>query len=66
MADVILFNQVLSACNTQADPVEVKGLRLGYPINFWNDTANEVSTLELRGAICPLQRGLCNLWDPDG
>eukprot|EP00891_Asterochloris_glomerata_P000681 jgi/Astpho2/681/Aster-x0031 len=41
VADVILFNEILSACNTRAAPVEVEGLRLGYPTNFWNDTASE-------------------------
>ena len=64
VADVILFNEILSFCNTRAAPAEAKDLRLGYPTNFWNDTASEVSTLELMSAIRLLLRGLCSLWGP--
>ena len=44
MADVMLFNDIFSECSkTKAySSVVPKGLRVGYPRNFWNDTGEEV------------------------
>ena len=42
MADVKLFNSLFSDCSTAYQPVTAKGLRVGYPRNFWEDLGWEV------------------------
>ena len=42
MADVKLFNSIFSDCGSAYSPVTIKGLRVGYPKNFWVDVGEEV------------------------
>ena len=40
-----LFNSLFSDCQEVYPDVELKGLRMGYPTNFWADLGDEVSIL---------------------
>jgi hypothetical protein len=51
MADIKLFNTLFSDCSSANRPVNVKGLRVGYPINFWEDVGEEVGLLLLRRCV---------------
>ena len=43
VSDVALFNSLFSDCQEAYPDVELKGLRMGYPTNFWADLGDEVS-----------------------
>ncbi len=43
VSDVMLFNSLFSDCNDAYPEVELKGMRIGYPKNFWADLGDEVS-----------------------
>ena len=43
VSDVALFNALFSDCQEAYPDVELKGLRVGYPTNFWADLGEEVS-----------------------
>ncbi len=45
MADIKLFNTLFSDCSSSYSSVAVKGLRVGYPRNFWEDLGEEVGLL---------------------
>ena len=49
VSDVALFNVLFSDCQEAYPEVELKGLRVGYPTNFWADLGGEVR-------ICPWTR----------
>ena len=42
MADVMLFNSIFSDCSEGYPEVALKGMRMGYPTNFWADLGEEV------------------------
>ena len=44
VSDVALFNSLFSDCQDAYPDVELQGLRMGYPTNFWADLGDEVST----------------------
>jgi hypothetical protein len=48
MADIKLFNTLFSDCSSAYSSVTVKGLRVGYPRNFWEDVGEEVGLPVLR------------------
>lgn len=43
VSDVMLFNSLFSDCSEAYLEVELKGMRIGYPTNFWADLGDEVS-----------------------
>jgi hypothetical protein len=43
VSDVMLFNSLFSDCSEAYPEVELKGMRIGYPTNFWADLGDEVS-----------------------
>ena len=45
VSDVMLFNSLFSDCSEAYPEVELKGMRIGYPTNFWADLGDEVSAL---------------------
>ena len=45
VSDVALFNSLFSDCQEVYPDVELKGLRMGYPTNFWAGLGDEVSVL---------------------
>ena len=51
--DVILFDGIFSDCQPKqaVPPVELKGLRIGLPTNWWTDLGNEARCLTIIGAF---------------
>ena len=45
--DIILMDQLVSVCNTTIPSVDLEGLRVGYPTNWWSKLAEEVCFLHL-------------------
>ena len=45
VTDVMLFNSIFSDCTEVYPEVELKGMRMGYPTNFWADLGEEVCAL---------------------
>lgn len=43
LSDVMLFNSLFSDCSEAYPEVQLKGMRIGYPKNFWADLGDEVS-----------------------
>lgn len=43
VSDVAFFNALFSDCQEAYPEVGLKGLRVGYPTNFWADLGDEVS-----------------------
>lgn len=35
VADVILFDDIFSDCNSSRQEIQLNGTRLGYPLNYW-------------------------------
>ena len=42
VTDVKLLNSIFTDCAKDYSDIDVKKLRLGYPINFWKDIGDEV------------------------
>lgn len=56
VSDVMLFNSIFSDCSEAMPELELKGLRVGYPTNFWADLGDEVRIIKSCGAcmVCDL------------
>lgn len=47
VADVILFDDIFSDCNSSRQEIQLNGTRLGYPLNYWEGLdAKAVDTFE--------------------
>lgn len=42
VGDVKLLDTVLNSCSRKDRNITLKGLRLGYPVNWWQDIGQEV------------------------
>ena len=42
VTDVKLLNSIFTDCTKDYSSINIKELRLGYPINFWKDIGDEV------------------------
>jgi len=52
VGDVMLFNSLFSDCHDEHPDVELEGLRVGYPTNFWADLGEEVRSCQYLDPDC--------------
>ena len=47
----MLFNTIFSDCSEGYPEVDLKGMRMGYPTNFWQDLGEEVCALHTSESV---------------
>ena len=57
----MLFNSIFSNCSEGYPELELKGMRMGYPTNFWADLGEEVCALRDPRTARERERGSENL-----
>ena len=65
VTDVKLLNSIFTDCAKDYKSINVKELRLGYPINFWKDIGDEVSSADSphqRMASDMQVHGMLHMW----
>lgn len=52
--DVIMFDDIFSECKGSREQIQLKGSRLGYPVNYWEDLDAKVKPASSHGNMLSL------------